>query len=212
MRILLYSGKGGVGKTSLAAATGVQLARRGLKTLVMSVDPAHSLADAFALKTSLFDPATADATQVRDHLFVQEVNIQVELKRHWADIARQHGLGTLRGEKAIVFLTGVPGAGKTLVGLNVATRRRDSGESRAVFLSGNGPLVAVLQEALARDEFERQKRARVSALASPNLLIDGDGADPAIEHKHNVECAQAHDHCHARTESPAGEPRVADAA
>ena len=55
MRILLYSGKGGVGKASVAAATGVQLARQGLKTLVMSVDPAHSLADAFALKAGLFD-------------------------------------------------------------------------------------------------------------------------------------------------------------
>ena len=63
-----------------------------------------------------------------------------------------------RREKAIVFVTGVPGAGKTLVGLNVATRRREFGETRAVFLSGNGPLVAVLQEALTRDEFERQHR------------------------------------------------------
>jgi hypothetical protein len=64
-----------------------------------------------------------------------------------------------RHEKTIVFVTGVPGAGKTLVGLNVATRRREFGEARAVFLSGNGPLVAVLQEALTRDEFERQHRA-----------------------------------------------------
>jgi len=55
-----------------------------------------------------------------------------------------------RHEKAVVFLTGVPGAGKTLVGLNVATRRRDAGEARAVFLSGNGPLVTVLQEVLTR--------------------------------------------------------------
>jgi hypothetical protein len=45
-----------------------------------------------------------------------------------------------QGRKAIVFVTGVLGAGKTLVGLDVATRRRDFGESRAVFLSGNGPL------------------------------------------------------------------------
>lgn len=57
--------------------------------------------------------------------------------------------------KAIVFVTGVPGAGKTLVGLNVATRRREMGEARAVFLSGNGPLVAVLREALVRDEIPR---------------------------------------------------------
>ena len=59
--------------------------------------------------------------------------------------------------KAIVFVTGVPGAGKTLVGLNVATSRRDLGEARAVYLSGNGPLVAVLQEALTRDELQRTK-------------------------------------------------------
>jgi hypothetical protein len=59
------------------------------------------------------------------------------------------------GDKSIVFVTGVPGAGKTLVGLNVATRRRTLGEARAVYLSGNGPLVAVLQEALTRDELAR---------------------------------------------------------
>jgi len=57
--------------------------------------------------------------------------------------------------KAIVFVTGVPGAGKTLVGLDVATRRRSYGEAHAVYLSGNGPLVAVLQEALTRAEFAR---------------------------------------------------------
>ena len=51
--------------------------------------------------------------------------------------------------KLICFVTGVPGAGKTLVGLNVATRRRDVDQpTHAVFLSGNGPLVAVLREAL----------------------------------------------------------------
>jgi hypothetical protein len=60
--------------------------------------------------------------------------------------------------KLICFVTGVPGAGKTLVGLNVATRRRDVNEpTHAVFLSGNGPLVAVLLEALTRDEVTRQK-------------------------------------------------------
>ncbi len=59
--------------------------------------------------------------------------------------------------KLICFVTGVPGAGKTLVGLNVATQRRAAGETHAVFLSGNGPLVAVLHEALTRDEVARQK-------------------------------------------------------
>jgi hypothetical protein len=61
-------------------------------------------------------------------------------------------------QKLICFVTGVPGAGKTLVGLNVATRRRDEKEpSHAVFLSGNGPLVAVLREALTRDEVKRRR-------------------------------------------------------
>jgi hypothetical protein len=60
------------------------------------------------------------------------------------------------GRKLICFVTGVPGAGKTLVGLNVATRRRDQ-PTHAVFLSGNGPLVAVLREALTRDEVMRRK-------------------------------------------------------
>lgn len=63
------------------------------------------------------------------------------------------------GEKFICFVTGVPGAGKTLVGLNLATAHRDSGDSHAVFLSGNGPLVSVLCEALTRDDVARRKRA-----------------------------------------------------
>jgi hypothetical protein len=63
-----------------------------------------------------------------------------------------------RKRKLICFLTGVPGAGKTLVGLNIATQRRDINEpTHAVFLSGNGPLVAVLREALTRDELDRQR-------------------------------------------------------
>ncbi|AWI08434.1 DUF2075 domain-containing protein [Ereboglobus luteus] len=74
--------------------------------------------------------------------------------------------------KIICFVTGVPGAGKTLVGLNIATQRRDEKEkTHAVFLSGNGPLVAVLTEVLVRDEFVRakakNKAARKSEVAIP---------------------------------------------
>ncbi|MHB8835519.1 MAG: DUF2075 domain-containing protein [Candidatus Methylomirabilia bacterium] len=69
------------------------------------------------------------------------------------DLARAHG------RKIICFVTGVPGAGKTLVGLNVATKRRGLAQAtHAVFLSGNGPLVAVLREALTRDEMTRRRR------------------------------------------------------
>jgi len=61
-------------------------------------------------------------------------------------------------QKAICFVTGVPGAGKTLAGLNlVALRTKAHGDEHAVFLSGNGPLVEVLREALARDEYAQSK-------------------------------------------------------
>lgn len=68
-----------------------------------------------------------------------------------------------RGEKSICFVTGVPGAGKTLVGLDVAVKQSFlsdgslNEEDGAVYLSGNGPLVAVLKEALARDNFKKHK-------------------------------------------------------
>lgn len=63
------------------------------------------------------------------------------------------------GRKSICFVTGVPGAGKTLVGLNIAIQRSNAREGEhAVFLSGNFPLVTVLQEALARDKVEQEKQ------------------------------------------------------
>jgi hypothetical protein len=75
------------------------------------------------------------------------------------------------GARTIIFVTGVPGAGKTLVGLDVATRRRREGSTHAVYLSGNEPLVTVLREALARDEIERCRASgspkRKGAVAQP---------------------------------------------
>ncbi|MBP1607132.1 MAG: arsenite-activated ATPase ArsA [Acidobacteria bacterium] len=87
MRILLFSGKGGVGKTSLAAATGVRLASLGYRTLVMSVDPAHSLADSFDFGSDLFTRRTADPCRLDERLYIQEVNIQAEIKRHWREVS-----------------------------------------------------------------------------------------------------------------------------
>jgi arsenite-transporting ATPase len=87
MRILLFSGKGGVGKTSLAAATGVRLAALGYRTIVMSIDPAHSLADSFDLETDLFHLRTSDPLPISDNLSILELNIQKELKRHWQEIS-----------------------------------------------------------------------------------------------------------------------------
>jgi hypothetical protein len=67
-------------------------------------------------------------------------------------------LSKSNGSKSICFLTGVPGAGKTLAGLNIANERRKAHEDEnAVFLSGNGPLVYVLREALVRDEVQKAK-------------------------------------------------------
>ena len=87
MRILLFSGKGGVGKTSLAAATGLHLSRLNYRTLVMSVDPAHSLADAFDFEISLFQEKTNDPYPIDEKLSILEVNIQKEIKRHWREIS-----------------------------------------------------------------------------------------------------------------------------
>lgn len=87
MRMLLFSGKGGVGKSSLAAATGIKLARMNYRTLVMSVDPAHSLADAFDLDTDLFHGQTADPYSVGEKLWIHEVSIQREIRRHWQEIS-----------------------------------------------------------------------------------------------------------------------------
>lgn len=79
--------------------------------------------------------------------------------------------------KSICFVTGVPGAGKTLVGLNLAIQRSDAQRGEhAVFLSGNYPLVTVLQEALARDKVEQEKQrgnrvSKADALRSTSAFI-----------------------------------------
>lgn len=86
MRIILYTGKGGVGKTSIAAATGLELARRGMKTLVMSVDPAHSLSDVFDLDRPLVGGERGRALSVRANLWIQEVDVQEEIQNNWEDV------------------------------------------------------------------------------------------------------------------------------
>lgn len=86
MRLILYSGKGGVGKTSISAATGVELARRGFRTLVMSVDPAHSLSDAFDLEKPLMDHEAGKLVAISKNLWIQEVDVQEEISRHWESV------------------------------------------------------------------------------------------------------------------------------
>lgn len=110
MRILLFSGKGGVGKTSLAAATGVRLAELHYRTLVLSIDPAHSLADAFDLETELFHLQTSDPLPIREQLSIQELHIQKEIKRHWQEISsyvssvlRTTGIGGVEAEELAIL-------------------------------------------------------------------------------------------------------------
>lgn len=86
MRILLYTGKGGVGKTSVAAATGLKLSRQGYKTVVISLDSAHSLADAFDLDNDLIRQPDDPVCQIDDRLWMQEINIQKDIKQYWAEI------------------------------------------------------------------------------------------------------------------------------
>ncbi|MBZ4660301.1 MAG: arsenite-activated ATPase ArsA, partial [Desulfacinum sp.] len=88
MRILLFAGKGGVGKTSVAAGTGILLAERGLKTLVMSLDPAHSLSDAFDLDRRLMDVNKGRPFAVADRLWIQELDVHEEIQKHWGEVYR----------------------------------------------------------------------------------------------------------------------------
>jgi arsenite-transporting ATPase len=86
MRIIFCAGKGGVGKTSISAATGLTAAQRGAKTLVMSLDPAHSLSDSFDLDKELMDRNKGIPLQIDDNLWIQEVDIQFEIERNWKEI------------------------------------------------------------------------------------------------------------------------------
>jgi arsenite-transporting ATPase len=108
MRVILHTGKGGVGKTTISAATGFSLARRGLRTLVMSVDPAHSLSDSFDLRAGLMD--VASEVQVAERLWIHEVDIQREIARHWgpihaylATVLNTAGLEMTLAEESAVF-------------------------------------------------------------------------------------------------------------
>ena len=120
-------------------------------------------AEAWAASSYKPTPTIVEAAQAlyRGH-DVQEISRSEagaeNLSRTGAYIAKVIEEAKRCGRKAICFVTGVPGSGKTLAGLNIATERmRSSEDEHAVFLSGNGPLVAVLREALANDEVDRSK-------------------------------------------------------
>lgn len=91
-RIILYAGKGGVGKTSIAAATALRCARQGHKTIVISLDLAHSLSDSFDLSVDLYDTNKGDPVKIEDNLWIQEIDIHREIERHWGDIYKYFSL------------------------------------------------------------------------------------------------------------------------
>ncbi len=110
MRILLYTGKGGVGKTSIAAATGLKLSQQGYKTIVVSLDSAHSLVDAFDIDNNLIHQTGEIVQQISDKLFIQEINIQHALKQYWSEVQsylelvlQVSGLDQIVAEEVAVF-------------------------------------------------------------------------------------------------------------
>lgn len=124
MRVLLFTGKGGVGKSTLAASTAALAAAGGQRTLVLSTDAAHSLADAFGA------PVGAEPTLVAPHLYVEQVDAQLRFEQSWADIQRYllsvldvTGMDPVAAEE----LTVIPGAEEVLALLELRLRAR-SGE------------------------------------------------------------------------------------
>jgi len=110
VRILLYTGKGGVGKTSIAAATGLKLSQQGYKTIVVSLDSAHSLVDAFDIDNNLIHQTGEIVQQISDQLFIQEINIQHALKQYWSEVQsylelvlQVSGLDQIVAEEVAVF-------------------------------------------------------------------------------------------------------------
>jgi arsenite-transporting ATPase len=88
VRIIFFAGKGGVGKTSVAAATGIRVSEMGYRTVVMSLDVAHSLCDIFNLEKDLLDQNKGRPIKVGKKLWIQELDIQEEIEKNWKDIHR----------------------------------------------------------------------------------------------------------------------------
>ena len=110
MRIILYTGKGGVGKTTIAAATGMKLADLGYKTIVISLDAAHSLRDAFDNHEKLVHQTEKKQIQIKDNLWIQEINVQEAIVEYWAEVygyihslLNRSGLDSLVAEEIAVF-------------------------------------------------------------------------------------------------------------
>lgn len=124
MRIVLFTGKGGVGKSTVAAGTAALAAAQGRRTLVLSTDAAHSLADAYGAPAGL---RPAEPTEIGDHLFVQQVDAQLRFEQSWADIQRYllsvldaAGMDPVAAEE----MTVIPGAEEVLALLELRLHAR----------------------------------------------------------------------------------------
>ena len=127
-RTILYTGKGGVGKTSVAVCTARACAASGLRTLVLSTDPAHSLSD------SLEAAIGPDPTSVGEQLWGLQVNAQAEMERHWSGV--QRWLGELLQERGVDRISAgeltVPPGMDELFSLLLLKEQHASGEWDAI--------------------------------------------------------------------------------
>jgi arsenite-transporting ATPase len=140
MRVLLYTGKGGVGKTSVSAATAVRCAELGYRTIVISTDSAHSLADSFDV------PLGPEPTQVVANLWGQELDVLHEMDRHWGNLREyMASVFTWRGLDDIIAeeLTVAPGM-EELASLLQVVHLYDTG-SYDVIIMDCAPTGATLQ-------------------------------------------------------------------
>ncbi len=123
-RTILFTGKGGVGKTSVAAATAQRCARDGLRTLVLSTDPAHSMSEALEAELG------AEPSQVSDRLWGQEVQAQEEMERNWS--AMQEWLGEMLVDQGVDRISAeeltVPPGADELFSLLALKRHHEAGE------------------------------------------------------------------------------------
>src|SRR3712207_4734906 len=123
-RTILYTGKGGVGKTSVAAATARRSAAAGMKTLVLSTDPAHSLAD------SLGEEVGGEPTPAGARLFAQQVDAQAEIEANWGVV--QEWLGRVFMDRGVERIAAeeltVPPGGDELFSLLRLKHHVESGE------------------------------------------------------------------------------------
>lgn len=124
MRIILFTGKGGVGKSSVAAGTAAMAAARGRRTLVISTDTAHSLADACGAESAV---RAAEPVEVAANLHLQQVDPQLRFEQSWADIQRYllsvldaAGMDPVAAEE----MTVIPGAEEVLALLELRRQAR----------------------------------------------------------------------------------------